>query len=281
MSIQQLPMNSGKAIPQLGLGTYKMSDSDAVRAVTYALKLGYRHIDTAQMYGNEAAVGRAIKESGIAREEIFITSKLDNPNHPPALARESFTKTLEALQTDYIDLFLIHWPLPDQFGGDYLSTWKTLEEFAAAGRARSIGVSNFQTHHLETLIEGSDTVPAVDQFELHPYFLNADLADYCRAHDIQIEAWAPLVRGMIVAEPSVSEIAANHDCTPAQAVLAWHLGLGHIIFPKSVTESRIKENFGAQNISLTPSEMELLGSMDRGEAGRTGFHPDTMTKYAG
>lgn len=278
MSIQQLPLNSGKHIPQLGLGTYKMSEADTLRSVGYALELGYRHIDTAQMYGNEAAVGRAIAESGIAREDIFLTSKLDNPNHRPEDARRTFTQSLEDLQTDYVDLFLIHWPLPDKYGGDFISTWKVLEEFAADGRSKSIGVSNFQQHHLEELIEATETVPAVDQIELHPYFQNVGVAEFCRENNICIEAWAPLVRGIIVAEPTVAAIAEKHGCTPAQAVLAWHLAKGHVIFPKSVTESRIRENFAAQEVELTVSDVELLNELDRGEAGRTGYNPDTMTR---
>ncbi|MBE6483899.1 MAG: aldo/keto reductase [Actinomycetaceae bacterium] len=281
MTVPTIPLNTGYRIPQLGLGTYKMLDDDAEQAVAYALEIGYRHIDTAQMYGNEAAVGRGIAASGVPREEIFITTKLDNPNHEPEVARRSFAESLEKLGTDYVDLFLIHWPLPDQYGGDYLSTWKTLEEFAADGRARSIGVSNFQQHHLETIIEGSETVPAVDQIELHPYFQNQVVAEFCRENGIAVEAWAPLVRGIVADEASVASIAEQHNCTTAQAVLAWHLAKGHIIFPKSVHRQRLEENLAAAQIQLTVDQVEQISSLDRGELGRTGMHPDTMERVKG
>ncbi|AWE43279.1 MULTISPECIES: aldo/keto reductase [unclassified Actinobaculum] len=281
MTVPTIPLNTGQRIPQLGLGTYKMLGDDAEHAVATALELGYRHIDTAQMYGNEAAVGRGIAKSGVPREEIFITTKLDNPNHESADARRSFAESLEKLGTDYVDLFLIHWPLPNQYDGDYLSTWKTLEEFAADGRARSIGVSNFQRHHLETIVEGSETVPAVDQIELHPYFQNQVIAEFCRENRIAVEAWAPLVRGMVADEPGVASVAKNHNCTAAQAVLAWHLAKGHIIFPKSVHRERLEENLAAAMIELTVDEVEQISSLDRGELGRTGMHPDTMERVKG
>ena len=279
MNIPSIPLNDGHRIPQFGFGTYKMPSDDVVRTLPFALREGYRHIDTAQMYSNEEAVGRAIKESGVPREDIFLTSKLDNPYHEPDAARRSFAESLEKLDTDYVDLFLIHWPLPAQYGGDYLSTWKVLEEFKADGRARSIGVSNFQQHHLEDLIDGSDTVPAVDQVELHPYFQNVAVAEFCRENDICLEAWAPLARGAIVTEPMLADIAATHQCTPAQVVLAWHLAKGHVIFPKSITPSRIVENLKSLYVNLTISEVEALNELDRGEAGRTGYNPDTMTRY--
>ncbi|MCF2707418.1 aldo/keto reductase [Arcanobacterium haemolyticum] len=279
MSAQTIPLNSGHRIPQFGFGTYKISPDDTYRCVRYALDTGYRHIDTAQMYGNEAEVGKAIEDSGIDRTDIFLTTKLNNPNHLPADVRRTFAESLDLLRTDYVDLFLIHWPLPDQYGGDFLSTWKTMEEFAADGRSRSIGVSNFQQHHLETLIEGSETVPAVDQIELHPYFQNPGVAEFCRENGIAIEAWAPLVRGAIMGDPVIEDVAAAHSCTSAQAVLAWHIARGHIIFPKSVTPERIRENFEALNVELTVGEVERINELDRGEAGRTGYNPDTMKRY--
>lgn len=273
-----ITLNTGANIPQFGLGTYKMSNEDATRVIPYAIELGYRHIDTAQMYGNEAAVGAAIKASGINRADIFLTTKLDNPNHEPARALESFDESLQRLGTDYVDLFLIHWPLPQQYGGDFLSTWHALEEIAASGRAKAIGVSNFQPHHIDVLLEGSHTVPAINQIEVHPYFHNTDVVEHCRAHGIAIEAWAPLVRGAVTSEPAIASIAERHGCTPAQAVLAWHLAQGNIIFPKSVTPARIKENWDAQQLELTPEELALIGGLDRGKDGRTGYNPDTMTR---
>lgn len=281
MMSTRIPLNDGKRIPQFGFGTYKMTDDDVAHAVTFALREGYRHIDTAQMYHNEAAVGRAIAASGVPREEIFVTTKLDNPNHEPAVARRTFAESLEKLGTDYVDLFLIHWPLPQQYGGDYLSTWKVLEEFKADGRARSIGVSNFQQHHLERLIQDSETVPAVDQIELHPYFQNVGVAEFCRENRIVVEAWSPLARSAIVKEPLLERIAAVHNCTPAQVALAWHIAKGHVVFPKSVTHSRIVENLGALNVNLTVNEVERINELDRGEAGRTGRNPDTMQRYQG
>ncbi|MDO4887706.1 MAG: aldo/keto reductase [Actinomycetaceae bacterium] len=278
MSVSMTSLNSGHHIPQFGVGTYKLTGEDATRIVAHALATGYRHIDTAQMYGNEAEVGRAIAASGISREDVFVTTKLDNPNHDPADVRTSFAESLRALGTDYVDLFLIHWPLPDQYGGDFLSTWKAMEEFVADGRARSIGVSNFQVHHLQQLLDGSDTVPAVNQIELHPYFQNREVADFCRKAGIAIEAWAPLVRGAVTGEATIADIAAAHGCTPAQAVLAWHLSKGHVIFPKSATPSRIEENFASVEITLTVADVEAIDALDRGEPGRTGYHPDTMKR---
>lgn len=281
MEIARIPLNDGHRIPQFGCGTYKMTDSDVAVAVPYALKSGYRHIDTAQMYHNEAAVGQAIAASGVPREEIFLATKLDNPHHSPEDARRTFAQSLADLRTDYVDLFLIHWPLPDQYGGDYLSTWKVLEEFAADGRARSIGVSNFQQHHLEHIIEFSDTVPAVNQIELHPYFQNVGVAEFCRENGICIEAWSPLARGAAVSEPLFSAIAQRHGCTPAQVILAWHIAKGHVIFPKSSTPQRLEENLNALTVTLTVSEVERINELDRGEAGRTGYNPDTMIRYQG
>ena len=276
--IPNIPLNTGHPIPQLGLGTYKLSREDTPRIVEFALSKGCRHIDTAQMYGNESEVGQAIAASGIPREDVFLTTKLDNSNHEPAAARESFAASLKLLGTDYVDLFLIHWPLPDQYGGDFLTTWKVLEEFAADGRARSIGVSNFQKHHLETLIEGSDTVPAIDQIELHPYFGNREVSEFCRKNGIVVEAWAPLVRGVVTGEPLLAGIAAAHGCTPAQAVLAWHLAKGHVIFPKSASPARIEENLRSTEVHLTIAEVEAIDELDRGEVGRTGYNPDTMKR---
>ncbi len=279
MTYVSLPLRSGYSIPQIGLGTYKMAGEDTYNSVRYALDLGYRHIDTAQMYGNEAEVGRALADSAVAREDIFLTTKLDNPNHLPEDVQRSFAESLTRLGTDYVDLFLIHWPLPAQYGGDFLSTWKAMEELVADGRSRSIGVSNFEPNHLDILIEGSQTVPAVNQIEVHPYFHNAEVVDYCHEHEIAVEAWAPLVRGAIMEEAALVEIAHSHGCTPAQAVLAWHVACGNIIFPKSVTPARLRENFEATAVELSAQEIALIGSLDRGEAGRTGYHPETMKRY--
>lgn len=276
--IPHIPLNTGAFIPQFGIGTYKMSDDEVRATLPVALNLGYRHVDTAQMYHNEAAVGQALHESGVAREDIFLTTKLDNPNHAPARARETFEQSLRDLRTDYVDLFLIHWPLPMEYGGDFLSTWKVMEEFVAEGKARAIGVSNFQQHHLETLIEGSDTVPAVNQIERHPYFRNTEVAEFCRENGIVIEAWAPLVRGKATSNEVIEKIAASHGCTPAQAIIAWHIAKGNVIFPKSTHRERLAENLAGLEVQLTVGEMEEIDVLDMGEDGRTGYHPDTMVR---
>lgn len=280
MSIRNVTLNSGHTIPQLGFGTYKITGEDTQRTVEHALSIGYRHIDTAQMYGNEAEVGAAIAASSVPREELFVTTKLDNGNHAPDRARESFAESLTKLGLDYVDLFLIHWPLPNLYGTGYLAAWKTMEEFVEDGRARSIGVSNFERDHLQLLIDESGTVPAVNQIELHPLFQNREVAQFCRDNGIAVEAWAPLVRGAIADNPVVANIASARGCTPAQAVLAWHLAKGHIVFPKSVTPARIAENFASADVALTPGDVEAIDSLDRGEAGRTGYHPETMERAA-
>ena len=280
MSIRNITLNSGHTIPQLGFGTYKITGEDTQRTVEHALSIGYRHIDTAQMYGNEAEVGAAIAASPVPREELFVTTKLDNGNHAPDRARESFAESLTKLGLDYVDLFLIHWPLPNLYGTGYLAAWKTMEEFVEDGRARSIGVSNFERDHLQLLIDESGTVPAVNQIELHPLFQNREVAQFCRDNGIAVEAWAPLVRGAIADNPVVANIASARGCTPAQAILAWHFAKGHIVFPKSVTPARIAENFASADVALTPADVEAIDSLDRGEAGRTGYHPETMERAA-
>ena len=269
MSIRNITLNSGHTIPQLGFGTYKITGEDTQRTVEHALSIGYRHIDTAQMYGNEAEVGAAIAASPVPREELFVTTKLDNGNHAPDRARESFAESLTKLGLDYVDLFLIHWPLPNLYGTGYLAAWKTMEEFVEDGRARSIGVSNFERDHLQLLIDESGTVPAVNQIELHPLFQNREVAQFCRDNGIAIAD-----------NPVVANIASAHGCTPAQAVLAWHFAKGHIVFPKSVTPARIAENFASADVALTPADVEAIDSLDRGEAGRTGYHPETMERAA-
>lgn len=279
MTQHLIPLNSGHRIPQFGFGTYKISRDDTQRTVEYAIEQGYRHIDTAQMYGNEQEVGAALRASGISREEFFLTTKLDNGHHLPADARSTFAKSREVMGVDYVDLFLIHWPLPHLYGEGYIHTWETFIEFFDEGTARSIGVSNFEQEHLVRIIEATGKIPAVNQIELHPYFQNRALAEFCRENGIVIEAWAPLVRGVVTKEPTVISIAEKHRCTPAQAVLAWHLSKGHVIFPKSVTPSRIAENFSSLSIDLTVADVELIDSLDRGEAGRTGYHPTTMQRH--
>ena len=274
--VPTVELNDGHRIPQLGFGVFQIDPSETVEAVRYALEVGYRHIDTAEMYGNEREVGEAIRASGLDRGEVYVTSKLDNGDHRPDDARRAFDGTLEALGSDYVDLFLIHWPLPTLYDGDFVSTWKTLEEFKEDGRARSIGVSNFQVPHLERLAAETDTVPAANQIELYPYFQNREVAAYDEEHGIATEAWSPLAQGEILDDPVIGEIAQKLDRTPAQVVLRWHVQRGYIVFPKSVTPERIRENFALFDFELDGQQMAAITALNRDE--RTGPDPDTFNR---
>ncbi|MEZ7897845.1 MAG: aldo/keto reductase [Flaviflexus sp.] len=276
--MKNVTMNTGNTIPQLGYGTYKIAPEDTVDAVTMALEAGYRHIDTAQMYGNEAEVGEAIAKSGIDRADIFLTTKLNNPNHQPDEARISFRQSLEDLQTDYVDLFLIHWPLPTLFGGDFLTTWLTLEEFYEDGRAKAVGVSNFLPEHLDVLANGSDLVPAVNQIEIHPYFTNEASRAKNAELGIVTQAWSPLGRAAVLDDPTVVEIAERVGATPAQVVLNWHVNRGDVVIPKSVTKSRVESNMDIFDVPLTEEDYERITKLDRGEEGRQGSNPATMER---
>ena len=274
MSDPSIQLNDGQTIPQLGFGVFQIDPHETARAVSEALEVGYRHIDTAEMYGNEKGVGEAIRASGVDRGELYVTSKLNNGFHRPDDARAGFDRTLAELGFEYVDLFLIHWPLPTLYDGDFVSTWKTLEEFRRDGRSRSIGLSNFQVEHMERLAAETDTVPAVNQIELHPYLLNADVRAYDEAHGIATEAWSPIAQGEVLEDPVITEIAERVDRTPAQVVLRWHIQRGNIVFPKSVTPERIRENFEIFDFELEPGDIEQIAGLDRGEAGRTGPNPD-------
>jgi 2,5-diketo-D-gluconate reductase A len=275
-TVPAIKLNNGIMIPQLGFGTYQVTPQETVSVVSQALEIGYRHIDTAEMYGNEKEVGKAVKDSGIARSEIFITSKLNNGFHNPEDARKAFDASLADLASDYVDLFLIHWPLPTLYDGGFVSTWKVLEEFLKEGRAKSIGVSNFQKHHLEELIEQSDIIPAVNQIELHPYLTNTELAEFGKAHNIATEAWSPIAQGGVLKDVVIADIAENVNRTSAQVVLRWHIQHGYIVFPKSSTPERIKENFALFDFELTDQQMKQIDGLDKDEAGRTGPNPDTF-----
>ncbi len=236
-TVPSLTLNDGTTIPQLGgFGVFQIDPDETASAVRTALEIGYRHIDTAEMYQNEKGVGQGVRDFGIDRSEVYITSKLNNGFHKPDDARRAFDATIEALGFDYVDLFLIHWPLPTLYDGDFVSTWKTLEEFKNDGRARSIGVSNFQIHHLETLARDTETVPAVNQIEVHPpYFANDELRAYGTDHTILTEAWSPIAQGAVLGDPVIGKIAERLGKSPAQVVLRWHIERGDIVFPKSVT----------------------------------------------
>lgn len=275
-TVPTIELNDGRPIPQLGFGVYQIAPEDTARAVGIALQAGYRHIDTAQMYGNEQQVGDAIRDSDLDRADVFVTSKLNNGFHRPDDARREFAATLARLGSDYVDLFLIHWPLPTLYDGDFVSTWQTLEEFQREGRARSIGVSNFQVEHLQRLAAETDVVPAVNQVELHPYLLNDDVRRYGEAEGIATEAWSPIAQGRVLDDPEIVAIARALDRSPAQVVLRWHIQRGSIVFPKSNTTARISENIALFDFELEPGDVARIDALDRGEAGRTGPNPDTF-----
>jgi 2,5-diketo-D-gluconate reductase A len=273
-SVPVLKLHDGVSIPQLGFGVFQVPPEDTEKAVTTALEIGYRHIDTAEMYGNEKEVGLAVSASGIPRDQIFITSKLNNGFHRPDDARRAFDNTLTALGSDHVDLFLIHWPLPTRYDGDYVSTWTTMEEFHADGRARSIGVSNFQVAHLQRLAAETGTVPSVNQIEVHPYLTNEVVRAYGAEHNIVTEAWSPIAQGGVLKDPVIVGIAERLGRTPAQVTLRWHIERGDIIFPKSVTPSRVRENFELFDFELGDDDIDAISALDRGEDGRTGPNPD-------
>jgi len=281
MSVPNIQLNDGHSIPQLGFGVFQVDPEETAPAVREALEVGYRHIDTAEMYGNERGVGEAIRASGLDRGELYVTSKLNNGFHRPDDARRAFDRTLAELRFEYVDLFLIHWPLPTLYNGDFVSTWKTLEGFRQDGRARSIGVSNFQVEHLERLATETETLPAVNQIELHPYLLNAEVRAYDEAHGIATEAWSPIAQGEVLDDPVITEIAERVGRTPAQVVLRWHIQRGNIVFPKSVTPERIRENFEIFDFELEPGDIEQIAGLDRAEAGRTGPNPDKFAYVPG
>jgi 2,5-diketo-D-gluconate reductase A len=274
--VPTIALNDGSQIPQLGFGVFQIENDDTAEAVTRALEAGYRHIDTAQMYGNEKQVGEAVRASGLPRGSVFVTSKLSNNAHRPDDARRAFDATLAALDIGYVDLFLIHWPLPTRYDGDYVSTWQVMEEFQREGRARSIGVSNFEVHHLQRLAAETETVPAVNQIEVHPYFCNEGVRAYGKEHGIATEAWSPIAQGAVLGDPVVAQVAEKVGRTPAQVVLRWHIERGDIVFPKSTTPARIVENFALFDFELEPSDVEALAALDRGEKGRTGPNPETF-----
>jgi 2,5-diketo-D-gluconate reductase A len=274
-SIPDISLNNGQTIPQFGFGVFQIEPKDTVAAVSLALETGYRHIDTAEMYRNEAEVGEAIAKSGLDRGEVFVTSKLRNDAHEPGDARQAFEETLKALGTDYVDLFLIHWPLPTRYGGDFVQTWRTLEEFYREGRARSIGVSNFQPNHLRRLHGETDIIPAVNQIEVYPYLTQDDVRDFCAEHQIAIEAWSPLGQGAVLDDPVIRSIADRSGKTPAQVVLRWHIQRGDIVFPKSVTPDRIRENIDIFDFELSGADVEDITLLNKDD--RRGPDPDKFT----
>ena len=274
--VPTIELNDGVGIPQLGFGVFQIKPDETAAAVKKALEIGYRHIDTAEMYGNEKEVGQGIRDAGLDRGEVFVTSKLNNGFHQPDDARRAFDETLKKLDSDYVDLFLIHWPLPTLYDGDFVSTWKVFEEFARDGRARSIGVSNFQVAHLDRLANDTDTVPSVNQIEVHPYFTNDEVRAYGREHGIATEAWSPIAQGRVLDDPVINRVAEARDKSAAQVVLRWHVQTGNIAIPKSNHRERMAENFDIFSFELTWDDMQAIAALDRGEDGRRGTHPLQM-----
>ncbi|MQA16217.1 MAG: aldo/keto reductase [Pseudonocardiaceae bacterium] len=271
--VPRITCNDGVTIPQLGFGVFQIPPDDTAPAVRTALDTGYRHIDTAQMYRNEQGVGQAIAESGVRREDVFVTTKLDNDQHGYEAAMAALDASLQRLGTDYVDLFLIHWP---RAAADrYVETWTAFEKLRADGRARSIGVSNFTSAHLDRLAAETATVPAVNQVELHPQLQQPQLREYHRSHGIATEAWSPIAQGGVLDDRTVRALADKYGKTPAQLVLRWHLQLGNIVFPKSVTPSRISENFDVFDFELAADDMAAIGALDEGR--RIGPDPDTLS----
>jgi 2,5-diketo-D-gluconate reductase A len=276
MTVPSLTLNDQTTIPQFGLGVWQVPPTDTERVVSEALKLGYRHIDTAQMYGNEAGVGAAVAASGLARDEIYVTTKLNNGFHEPAQARRSLETSLEQLRLDQVDLFLIHWPLPTQYDGNYAATWEALVELREAGLTRSIGVSNFQADHLDTIVKATGVEPVVNQIEVHPYFDNPARRATLE-HGALVQAWSPLGQGGgELTDPTITGIAEAHGKTPAQVVLRWHLERGDIVFPKSTHRERLAENIEIFDFTLSADEVTAINALDKGEKGRTGPNPDTF-----
>ncbi len=277
-NVPLIKLNNETQIPQLGFGVFQIPPEDTKQAVLEALEVGYRHIDTAEMYGNEAGVGEAIRESGIDRDDIYVTSKLNNSYHEPAgAAIGAFEETMSALGLEYLDLFLVHWPMPDR--GSYVDTWKQMEKLSSDERLRSIGVSNHQPHHLEKLQQECDITPVVDQVEAHPYFTNEAVRQAGAKLGIATEAWSPIAQGKVLDDPVLTEIAEAVGRSTAQVTLRWHIQRGDIIFPKSTKRKRMTENFEIFDFELDDSQVERITGLDKGE--RIGPNPDAMNAVPG
>ena len=276
--IPTLTLPTGSPIPVLGFGTYKVAPEDAYDAVRRALDVGYRHIDTAQMYGNEAEVGAALDASGIARDQIFLTTKVNNSNHEPERAAASITRSLEELRTDYVDLLLVHWPLPTLYGGDVTLPWPALEDAFNAGGARAIGLSNYEREHVDAVRAIATVTPHVLQVEAHTFLPNADLRAYAHGLGMVFEAWSPLARGRATTDPTLIDIGAQLGVSAAQVALRWAIDRGHVVFPKTLSRQRMATNIDAFSFTLSPDQQARIDALDQGEAGRTGSHPATMNR---
>jgi 2,5-diketo-D-gluconate reductase A len=270
IEIPSIALTGDAAIPQFGLGVFQVPPEQTTENVLHAIKAGYRHIDTAKAYENEAQVGQAIRASGLDRSELFITTKCSNDDHGHDAATRALKASLDRLELDYVDLYLIHWPLPAQ--DRYVETWQAFIEAQQAGLVRVIGVSNFQPEHLRRIIDETGVTPAVNQIELHPYLQQPGLRREHADLGIVTEAWSPLAQGLVLDDPAITAIADRHGKSPAQVVLRWHIQLGNVVFPKSVTLERIRDNIDIFDFALSAAELAQLEALDRGE--RTGPDPD-------
>jgi diketogulonate reductase-like aldo/keto reductase len=273
-TVPQVSLRDGEQIPQLGFGVFQVPPEDTTEVTTRAFEAGYRHIDTAKAYQNEAQVGQAFRASGLDRDDVFITTKCFNDDHGYEQAKEAFGASLNRLELDFVDLYLIHWPVPSQ--DKYVETWKAFIELQEQGLVRSIGVSNFQPAHLHRIIDETGVTPVVNQIELHPRFQQAGLRREHEDLGIATEAWSPLAQGAVLDDPVIERLAEAHDKTPGQVTLRWHIQLGNIVFPKSVTPERIEENFDIFDFHLTDDEMAEIKELDAGD--RIGPDPDTFVR---
>ncbi len=284
-AVPRVTLHNGSTIPQLGFGTLNLApdrrptpENMAITAaiVTQAIQIGYRLLDTAQMYGNEKGVGDGMAASGVPREELFVTTKIGNGNHHPDAVRRSFDESLEKLGLDYLDLLLMHWPAPTLYGGDFVSTWKAMAELVASGRVRGVGVSNFEPAHLDRIVNETGVIPLVNQIEVHPGFNNRAAVAASARYGIAVEAWSPLGQGKVADKPAIQQVAAAHGKSHAQTVLRWHIQHGSIIFPKSLHRERMEENFNIFDFALSAEEIATIDALDEGEAGRVGPHPNVF-----
>lgn len=276
MTVPNLNLHDGTSIPQLGFGVFQVPPEETAATVLTAFEVGYRHIDTAQMYQNEEGVGAAIKDSSLDRDDLYITTKLNNGFHRPDDARRALEESLTKLGLDQVDLFLIHWPLPTQYDGDYVSTWETLAALKEEGKTRSIGVSNFQPAHLDKIVAETGVVPVVNQIEVHPFFGNEDARAANSRHGVLTEAWSPIAQGKVNDDDVMGEIASLVGRSPAQVALRWHIQRGDIVFPKSMHRERMQHNFELFDFELSDSQMESVSDLDLGAAGRLGPDPDVF-----
>jgi 2,5-diketo-D-gluconate reductase A len=270
-SVPTITLNNGVEIPQLGFGVFQVPPAETKDATLAAFEVGYRHIDTAEMYRNEKGVGEAVRESGLKREDLFITSKLNNSFHAHDAAMQAFDQTLATLDIGYLDLFLIHWPLPAV--GDFVETWKAMIEMHATGKVRAIGVSNFQPAHIRRLLDETDHIPSVNQIEVHPYLTQDDVRAYDFDNGIATEAWSPIAQGLVLGDPVIEKIASRLGKTTAQVTLRWHIQRGDIVFPKSIKRERMVENFEIFDFELTEDDLAAISALNKDE--RTGPDPDT------